>query len=217
MIVQKQVGFTLLEMLVAVMITALIGVGVWKVMSTVIESKERVEQHSDRFAQFKKTMILLERDIYQVVHRTTRDSSGRLQPSLSTRGQDYDLQLVRQGWRNPLALRRSTLQKVAWRLSTAGLERLYWPHVDAGSVDSEPRRFEFPDVTFFEVRFLNENDQWVSQWPNDAQWAERTWEYEVIPHPKAIEVRLEHEVFGDIRRVFAMPDFTVDKLHWWES
>ncbi|HTN34004.1 MAG TPA: prepilin-type N-terminal cleavage/methylation domain-containing protein, partial [Marinobacter sp.] len=46
---QRQTGFTLMEVLIAVTITAVIGVGVWQVLSGVINSRDRVDDVADEF------------------------------------------------------------------------------------------------------------------------------------------------------------------------
>ena len=53
-------GFTLMEVLIAVTITAVIGLGVWQVVSSVMNSRDRVDEVAQAFDGLQKTMLLLE-------------------------------------------------------------------------------------------------------------------------------------------------------------
>ena len=51
-------GFTLMEVLIAVTITAVIGLGVWQVVSSVMNSRDRVDEVAQAFDGLQKTMLL---------------------------------------------------------------------------------------------------------------------------------------------------------------
>ena len=75
-----QAGFTLMEVLIAVTITAVIGLGVWQVLGNVVSSRDRVNEVAEQFDNIQRTMLLLERDITQVVNRSARDIYGDFRP-----------------------------------------------------------------------------------------------------------------------------------------
>ena len=85
----QQRGFTLLEVLIAVTITAVIGLGVWQVINGVVNSRDRVNELAEQFDGLQRSMLLLERDIMQVVNRPARDIYGDFQPALSSRADDF--------------------------------------------------------------------------------------------------------------------------------
>lgn len=97
----RERGFTLMEVLIAVTITAVIGLGVWQVINGVVRSRDRVDEVADQFDGLQRAMLLLERDITQIVNRSARDVYGDYQPALTTRQEGFALVLTRQGWRNP--------------------------------------------------------------------------------------------------------------------
>ena len=51
-------GFTLMEVLIAVTITAVIGLGVWQVINGVVTARDRVNDVSGEFENLQKTMLL---------------------------------------------------------------------------------------------------------------------------------------------------------------
>ncbi|MFN2360659.1 MAG: type II secretion system minor pseudopilin GspJ [Marinobacter sp.] len=201
-------GFTLMEMLIAVTITAVIGLGVWQVLGNVVTSRDRVNEVADQFDAVQRTMLLLERDITQIVNRPARDIYGDFDPALTSREDDFALMLTRQGWRNPLGTRRSTLQRVGWEYTGDELRRRYWVAVDQGQEDNSQDVVLLSDVTDFTVRFLDDERNWRDSWPDDSSMANMNpGTRPDIPLPLGVEITLEHERFGELVRTFSLPDF----------
>ena len=113
-------GFTLLEVLIAVSITAMIGVGATQLLSNVIDSRRAIDIKADQLASLQRFNMVLSRDIEQIINRTIRDEYGEQQPALMLESGQYTLEFTRAGWRNsPLAEEpRSELQRVAYRLES---------------------------------------------------------------------------------------------------
>ncbi|WP_375191273.1 type II secretion system minor pseudopilin GspJ [Marinobacter sp.] len=201
-------GFTLLEVLIAVTITAVIGLGVWQVITGVVTSRDRVDALAEQFSGLQRAMLLLERDIIQVVNRPARDLYGDFQPAFSSRQEEYVLLLTRQGWRNPLGIRRSGLQRVGWEYTGSELRRHYWPQVDQAQEPEGRDVLLLDSVNRVDIRFLDSDRNWQDQWPTDEVMASMTpGSRPDAPLPLGIELTLEHERFGTLVRTFALPDF----------
>lgn len=205
----REQGFTLMEVLIAVTITSVIGLGVWQVIGSVVNSRDRVNELAGQFENIQKVMLLLERDIVQIVNRPARDLYGDFQPALTNRDEGYALLLTRQGWRNPLGLRRSELQRVAWEYSGSELRRHYWSVVDQGQDDSSRSVLLLDNVQAFDIQFLDASGNRLAQWPEEAVLAEQVaGQRPDMPLPRGIEITLEHEQFGELTRIFPLPDFS---------
>lgn len=110
-------GFTLLEVLVAVSITALLGVGAAQVLSGLINVKEATEAKSSQLAALQRMNNRLARDIRQFINRPIRDAYGDSIDALRLDdGGDYYFEFTRAGWRNRPGVEdtRSELQRVAY-------------------------------------------------------------------------------------------------------
>ncbi|WP_323751058.1 type II secretion system minor pseudopilin GspJ [Marinobacter sp.] len=209
---RAQAGFTLMEMLIAVTITAVIGLGVWQVVSSVVNSRDRVNALAEQFDGLQKAMLLLERDITQVVNRPARDVYGDFKPSLTSRDDAFELLLTRQGWRNPLGLRRSGLQRAGWEYTGTELRRRYWPVVDQGQDEDSRDISLLENVNRFEIRFLDDEGKWHQAWPTDQAMASFTpGARPDIELPLGLEITLEHERFGEIVRLFSLPEFSQEQ------
>ena len=187
-------GFTLIELLVALLIFALLAVMSYGGLGTVLEAQQGFERHNDRLAELQMLFLVLGRDIEQAVDRPIRDGFGDPQPALQ--GGSDGLELTRGGRRNPAGVARSQLQRVGWMVDAGQLQRLSWGVLDRAQ-DSEPDRQTMIDqVTGMELRFLDQQGQWRSQWPvaggNDKQ----------ADLPRAVEVTIELEDWGRVIRLY---------------
>jgi general secretion pathway protein J len=207
-----QRGFTLMEVLIAVSITAVIGLGVWQVTSGVIMSRDRVNEVAGEFEGLQKTFLLLERDLRQVLNRPVRNIYGDYEPALTSQGEEFELMVTHQGWRNPLGKQRSELQRSAWEYTGDEVRRRYWIMVDQAQEEDSRDQLLLSGVTELNVRFMDENRTWQDSWPPPNQNIPGGPGAPLIPLPMAVEVTLDHDRFGEVSRLFLMPDFDVTQV-----
>lgn len=191
-------GFTLLELLVALTVFALISVIVYSGLHSVLQSKTLTERHADKLQQLQNTMMLLQRDLLQFSARQIRDEYGDSQPALKSADVgEYLLEFSSGGRPNPTGMKRSSLQRLAYGLRDGKLQRFLWPVLDRPSV-IEPYRLELLDeVKEFNCRYLKPDRHWSEQWPPLGGNA--------TDLPLAIEVKLELETMGEFRRLIPVP------------
>lgn len=198
-----------MEVLVAVAMTAFIGLGVWQTISGVIRARDSVDRVADEFAAIDKAMAIIERDIVQVVNRPVRDIYGDSRMALTSREEGYELNLTHQGWRNPTGALRSELQRTAYEFTGDELHRRYWVMVDQAQDAGEGRdQLLLTGVTDFSVRFMNDQYSWVDDWPTADGAQESTGQQaNVVQLPRGVEVTVEVDHYGELKRVFVLPDF----------
>ncbi|HSX86903.1 MAG TPA: type II secretion system minor pseudopilin GspJ [Pseudomonas sp.] len=196
-------GFTLLELLIAIAIFALLGLATYRMLDSVLKTDASTRAHELQLRELVRGMAAFERDILQVTPRPVRDPFGDERPALL--GEDVDgvaLELSRAGWRNPLGQLRPTVQRVRWELSGEKWQRRYWKVLDQ-SQDSQPQIQQVLDgVTRMELRYLDSEGNWLNSWPpTDSGREEQQAEL-----PRALELVLEHRRYGELRRVLRLPD-----------
>ena len=197
----KQAGFTLLELLVALGIFALLAAMAYGGLNTVMKAKAVTDKHATRLSQLQMTFLWLGRDIEQTVERSIRDEYGDNQAAvLGVEAGRYQLELTRAGWRNPAGRARSNLQRVAYGLRDGELIRAYWRVLDRAQ-DSQPLETVLLDgVNKLELRFLDDKNQWTDSWP-DNTLGSQSGDTPSAP-PRAVEVTVETEAEGSITRLF---------------
>lgn len=111
-------GFTLLEVLIAITITAMIGVGSTQLLSSIIDARRATEIRAEQLASLQRFNMVVSRDIEQIINRSIRDDYGDIKEALLLDSSEYPLEFTRTGWRNnPFAEDpRAELQRVAYKL-----------------------------------------------------------------------------------------------------
>jgi len=201
--VGRMAGFTLLELLIAIAIFALLGMATYRMLDSVLSTDARTRAHEQHLRALVRALSAFERDLSQVLARPVRGASGEPLPAfLST---DTGLELSRAGWRNPLGAARSNVQRVRWQHSGEHWQRLYWSVLDQAQ-DSQPQVQDvLDDVVRLRFRYLDGEGRWLDTWPS-VQGAESTLE----ALPVALELLVEHRRYGEIRRLLRLPDALPD-------
>ena len=192
-------GFTLLELVVAMAVFAIMAAIAYSGLNNVLLARTQTEEHSKELQQLQVAMNWLARDIEQTVDRGVRSEYGELMPPLV--GNDFEgylIEFTRDGWRNPANHARSTLQRVAYAVREQKLLRAYWRVLDRAE-DSKP--YEQPlleGVTGVEIRYLTSDNEWQTSWPPDNTLGANATP---VTLPRAVEVNVETKQFGKITRL----------------
>lgn len=158
-------GFTLLELMVALAIFAVVAALAYGGLSQVLAGGQRAEQRLDELAALQRALTLLERDLLQAAPRGIRDEYGDPQPPF--KGDGTVMELTRAGAPNSTGRPLSTLRRIAWRVDGERLLRLTWSVLDRAP-DSAPLEAEvLTGVTRWQLRYRGDDGEWQAQWPTE--------------------------------------------------
>ena len=206
-------GFTLVEVLIALAITAFVSTIAYTSLSTVITGMERTRENSQRAYAVNRAWMIISRDLRQFVSRPVRDEFGQQEPALQGGpAARYTLSLTRSGWHNPNAHPRSNLQRVNYRLEDDALWRDSYPVLDRAG-DTEPASVKLLEgVEQLRLEFLGsmnqargtasslDTRQWSESWIADSSQPDT-----VLPPPAALQLTLQLEDWGELRRLYELP------------
>lgn len=194
-------GFSLIEILVALVVFAAMAAISWGALAQIARARAGLAAQQDRFATIVRSVGELERDLRQAVSRPVRGNYGEILPALA--GTSEQVELSRVGFANPRAEPRSNIERIAYALDGRVLRRNRWYVLDraAGSV-AEPREM-LDRVSALRLRYLDADGSWRELWPPRDAPPERL--------PRAVEWRLTLEDFGELRRVIALPSSLPEK------
>lgn len=187
-------GFSLLELLVAVALFAVIAALAWGGLDTLARSQHTLDAERGRLSALQLAIGQLERDLGQAVARPGRGGNGLDLPALL--GQPTSLEITRlagsSGWQSQLP----ALERIAWRCSEGELQRLRWPLPDLAPNTPFSRETRLAGVSDCQWRYLDRLPS--AAWPPRGAALERL--------PRAVELRFSLQGMGELRRVIELVD-----------
>jgi general secretion pathway protein J len=174
-------GFTLLELLVAIAILALLSVLGYRALAALTDSEVRLTEEATRWRTLDQLFTRLESDMRQAQPRAVRvsgvnepawlgstDAEGNANLRFSRSGAEFTLEAGSAG------------QRLGYRFRDGAVEVVYSPYLDIGP-ETPSTAFVLADgITRFRISYLDPAGGWVDRWPMRAD----------LPLPRAVRVEL---------------------------
>ena len=185
-------GFTLLELLLALAVFALVGLAASTTLSAMLDGRENYQARSSDLNQTELAFTLLEKDFAQLANNRLRDLSGDfLDGPWRFSALDEEMGwLTYNAWMKEVRPDAPSITRVAWSWKDGALTRSAVPLRNPSQPVSEPEIL-LP-VNSIEWGFFH-GDRWLAYPPVDGSL------------PQAISLALETESLGKIIRRFLLP------------
>ena len=177
-------GFTLVEMMVALFIFAMLSVAGVIMLRSAVDSDETTAENLGQMAEMQRFVSLMEADLSQALPRTSRDDLGDRMPAFASEAGGTEaafLKFTRGGQSNINGQARSNLERVEYRLTDGKLERWQYRMTDGGSIDQPA--ILISNIGSLELRFRDKRGLWSSRWETER----------LADLPRAIEIQFEQE------------------------
>jgi general secretion pathway protein J len=196
-------GFTLLEILVAMVILAVMGLMAYRGVSEARVAVGNAEAHLERLRAVQRSVQLMVTDFRTLTRRPVREPIGDgFRATLLRDPNGVALvELTHGGWPNGAGTPRGTAQRVAYRLEDGKLVREHWTVLDATLATPPVKRELLDRVERVEIRYLTNGREWIAEWPPFNNTADLGF----YMRPLAVEVTLVLADFGEIRRLIEVP------------
>jgi general secretion pathway protein J len=165
--VSRDAGFTLVEVLVAVAILAIVALIAWRATAAMTDSEARLSAEIARWRQLDALLTRMEADLREAIPRTVRHGSSVEPAWIATpvdSGANTALVFSRAG---PDAVDEpgSGGQRVGYRLRDRRIEVLYWPRLD-NRATNDPAAYALIDgIAHFRIQALTADGRWTDRWP----------------------------------------------------
>lgn len=207
---RRRQGFTLMEVLVALAIFAIIGAASARLLRDAVTQSQGLGSREAALGALVQSLFRFEQDVQQWVQRPVRDRYGDPLPALALAA--GELILTRAGRRGEQGLAedapaRGELQRVAWRLEKGELTRRYWPVLDQ-LPETEPREVTFGlELRALTCEILASDGQRYREWPLDPQMLASRAESAIAPKARGLQCVFESEIWGpSLSRFWRLPE-----------
>lgn len=159
----KPNGFTLVELLVAIAIFAVLSALGWKVFDYIVKTKDQNVIHEQRLGQLQETYQQILRDTVQAVPLTA-NINGDIQPALVLQNGRFNFSKT--GVTDPLQEGISPDERIEYqyRPDEQKLYRLKYWNLNQTGQDQPESSVLLSEVEQFQIVVLNPNE--LTQWPD---------------------------------------------------
>lgn len=221
-------GFTLLELLVALFIAAIMFAMGYGAINQALRSRGSIRQHEKSLVDLETAMAVMEQDFVQLAPRPVRDPLGDTYLPCLVGGASSDtsataadtsdtsdtsdaaetsaplVSLTRNGWSNPTGVSRPELERVAYVFENGTLVREHWNVLDATLSSTPVKRNLLKHLRRVTFRYMSPQHAWIANWPssplNVGGMAASDSFYRM--RPLAVQVTLDTQQWGKIVRIF---------------
>jgi general secretion pathway protein J len=180
-------------LLVVIAVFSIMSMAAYSSLQSSLKAEENFDASMKDLEAVQMCLTLFQRDIMQLSPRPIRDAFGDSEPAIVLlNGQE--LFFTRGGNLSSLRLDQSELVRVGWSLRDEQLIRSHWRRLDSTQGDRPLSAPLLDNVTRLQIRVLDQNNVWLSNWPLGASGGIR-----------ALEITLELADWGEIRRLIPLP------------
>jgi len=189
----RQSGVTLLELLVVIAVFSIMSAAAYSSLQNSLKAEENFNASMKDLEAVQMSLALFQRDIMQLSPRDVRDAFGDKESAIALIN-GRELVFTRNGNFSSLKLDQAELLRVSYSLRDEQFIRSHWRHLDITQGDRPLSASLLSNVTNLQIRVLDQNNLWHLDWPisNNAKI-------------RAVELTIELEGWGEIRRLFPAP------------
>ena len=191
-------GFTLLELLVAVSIFAVLAVLSYGSVRHMLSLDDGLQRATHRYEALRFAVVMMEQDLGAIAPRSVRDALGEAEPALRAGLKGELLTFTRRVPDSGHLDGSSALRRVRYRVADGSLYRDVWEVLDRTPDTSFRSQRLLRDVKSLKLRFF-EGGSWVEFWPRDDN------ELSQNELPRGVEFTLEFNNALTLKRVIARP------------
>lgn len=193
---KKEAGFTLIEVLVAIAIFSMLSFSAYQVLDQTQKANQQSIDKTERLKEIQRSMVIIDNDFRQIALRQFRNNGEEASSRVFwwsnglIDSDSYGALFTRLGWHNPQQMfPRGEVTKVGYRIREDVLQRVWWRYPDTPAGQEGIVTPLLSGVEKIDMRFYN-SEGWQSNWD------------EPYSLPKAVELTLTLEDFGDISRIY---------------
>lgn len=192
----KSRGFTLLEILIALFIFAILALLLSNALHNIIGVQSRTETNADRLHETQIALLRMSRDISQAINRPIFNAAGREEAGFV--GKPTSFTFTHAGVSNADGrVLRSTLQRVNYFIDGKTLWRNTWAVLDQAPQSTPTKRALLDDLESASFEYLDSKNVFHPEWPAKSGPKELL--------PRAVKINFVITKWGKLSQLYVIP------------
>ena len=198
--IAKGYGFTLLEILVALVIFTILSMMLIGALHNVIMIHSRTESHAEMLRELQRGLLVMSRDIEQVVNRPVLSEYGTEEGPFV--GSPQSFMFTHTGFANPTgAAQQSVLQRAGYEASDQKIMRVTYSALDQAPKSTVHKRVVLANAADVRFEYLDKDGRFHTNWP--------VKELRDQLLPRAVRVYLTIPNWGKMSQLYVIPSQSV--------
>ncbi|MCC2625661.1 MAG: gspJ [Burkholderiales bacterium] len=170
MYIAKRAGFTLIELMVAILIFSIISIISYRTLASLVTTKQIVTTTQDRWSGIVNTVNLISNAWARSIPLTIRDENGSFAPAVIgknklERATDAQLELTLSGYISDPVYGTIRPRRLGFRFVDNKLFLVTWPVLNRVRTTQPQLDLLMDDVASFQQSFIYPDKQWHDEWP----------------------------------------------------
>ena len=155
--IDRQRGFTLVEVLIALFIFSLISVGATSALTSSLRGQTQMQERLDEISDLENMRALVRGDMASVILRSRREPYGNIEPYVMQSGGETLLDFTRTGRSNPMGDPRGDLQRIAYLFQDGQFIRRSYSQVNPAPQSGHIDRILMSDIAEAKLQLVSYN------------------------------------------------------------
>ncbi len=166
-------GFTLIELMVAIVIFAIISSVSYRLITSLVRTKEIAGEAQEKWGNLSLTMSKFGDSFNRVIPLVARDQTGNVLAAISGKPKltgiyDSQIEMTISGYIGDQVYGSSPPRRIGYRYYGGSLYMVTWPVLNRVLSTVPEIDLLIENVSKFEVYYLYPDNQWRTEWPPDG-------------------------------------------------
>ena len=197
----RSAGFTLVEMLVAVLIFGILAAMTYRALTAVLDTRVRVDAENQKWRSISFALSRIEQDLASTIDRPLRDPTGHATPAAlygaPTEFPGGGILVFARTGELDVEGNETPPMRIGYRVRAGVLEQLNWPMIDPGRNSAATITPLLRGVQQLEFAYAGTNGQPSGIWPVSGTAQDTTL-------PAAVALRITFSSGQQVSRLFAL-------------
>jgi general secretion pathway protein J len=198
---RNNIGFTLLELLIAMAIFSIVSVISYQAIDTSLTTRELTRERLDQISRLNYVFNRMQKELLQAVDRPVLNEVGNVLPGLFVGGHsEPTIEFTHHGRIISIEPMQYTLQRTRYFLQDKKLYRQYWDVLDRVPDSQLHQQLLLDNIQAMSFEFIDVDQSTHKDWPYFNSSSASNVNYA----PSGLRIFLQTETYGLISRTFVV-------------